>query len=64
MGGQSGASYMALASTNINLPVTDWTELGLMQPTNGVWRFFDAGTITNRPARYYRARLEDEIFSE
>lgn len=64
MAGLDGASYLALASTNIDLPTTNWTALGLMDVTNGVWRYFDAGTITNRPARYYRARLEQEIFAE
>jgi hypothetical protein len=27
-----------------------------MENTNGIWRYFDTGTVTNRPMRYYRAR--------
>jgi hypothetical protein len=44
-----------LLQGNTNLLTTNWVSLGLMERTNGIWRYFDANTITNRPARYYRA---------
>ena len=55
MAGQTDSNYLVLASTNIDLPVANWTALGLMEYTNGIWRYFDNGTITNRPQRFYRA---------
>jgi hypothetical protein len=51
--GFDGTNYTLLASTN--LTTTNWVNLGAMEQTNGIWRYFDANTITNRPARYYRA---------
>ena len=46
---------MMLATTNVNLPQSNWTQLGLMENTNGIWRYFDDGTLTNRSRRFYRA---------
>jgi hypothetical protein len=40
--------------SNLDLPFVQWTELSLVEHSNGIWRYFDDGTITNRPARYYR----------
>jgi hypothetical protein len=53
MNGLPGTNYTIVATTN--LPTTNWVSLGLMERTNGIWRYYDANTITNRPARYYRA---------
>jgi len=50
--GAAGANYQVLVSTN--LAVTNWTILGTMQCTNGIWRYFDTNT-TNYPERFYRA---------
>lgn len=55
MVGETGSNYVVLASTNIDLPPSNWTTLGLMENTNGIWRYFDNGTITNRNWRFYRA---------
>lgn len=54
MAGEPGSEYLAVATTNLDLPLAQWTELGLMEGMNGVWRYFDAGAITNWPRRYYR----------
>ena len=43
---------------NTNLLTTNWVNLGPMAYTNGIWRFYDANTITNLPRRYYRAVRE------
>lgn len=56
MVGENGSNYLVLASTNVALPQGDWTPIGLMEVTNGIWRYFDAGTVTNRSMRYYRAQ--------
>ena len=53
MVGESGSNYLVLANTNLN--TTNWSPLGLMEFTNGIWRYQDNGTITNRNQRYYRA---------
>lgn len=50
--GQTGTNYQILANTN--LASTNWISLGIMQNTNGIWRFFDP-TATNFPHRFYRA---------
>ena len=55
MTGETGSNYMVFATTNIVEPTTNWTQLGLMENTNGIWRFYDHGTVTNRPYRFYRA---------
>jgi hypothetical protein len=46
---------MVLATTNAVEPSANWTQLGLMENTNGIWRYYDNGTMTNRPYRFYRA---------
>ena len=51
--GDAGTNYQVLASTN--LAVTNWTILGTMESTNGIWRYFDT-TATNSPQRFYRAK--------
>jgi hypothetical protein len=50
--GDAGTNYQVWATTN--LAVTDWTMLGTMESTNGIWRFSDP-TATNFPQRFYRA---------
>jgi hypothetical protein len=50
--GAAGTNYQVLVSTN--LAVTNWTILGTMENTNGIWRYFDT-TATNSPERFYRA---------
>jgi hypothetical protein len=51
--GDVGTNYQVLVSTN--LAVTNWTVLGTMQNTNGIWRYFDT-TATNFAQRFYRAK--------
>ena len=51
--GDVGTNYQMLVSTN--LAVTNWTILGTMENTNGIWRFFDTAA-TNSPQRFYRAK--------
>jgi hypothetical protein len=55
MVGQTGSNYLVRATTNLTIPSSNWVDLGLMTYTNGIFRYFDKGTLTNRPARYYRA---------
>jgi hypothetical protein len=55
MVGETGSNYMVLATTNIAEPSANWTQLGLMENTNSIWRYYDNGTLTNRPYRFYRA---------
>jgi hypothetical protein len=56
--GQTGSNYMVQATTNLALPGTNWVDVGLMEYTNGIFRYLDGGTLTNRPARYYRAKQQ------
>jgi len=56
MAGYLGTNYTVLAATNVLTPATNWVNLGSMEYTNGIFRFVDNGTITNRPSRYYRAK--------
>jgi hypothetical protein len=53
MDGLPGTNYVMQANTN--LLTTNWVNLGPMQHTNGIWRYFDTGVITNPPRRFYRA---------
>ena len=53
MAGATGTNYQMLASDD--LAKTNWTALGTMQNTNGIWRYSDT-TATNSAHRYYRAR--------
>lgn len=54
--GEAGSNYLALAATNLTVPLSNWTTLGLMESTNGIWRHLDNGTVSNRPYRFYRAQ--------
>jgi hypothetical protein len=51
--GAAGTDYHLLVSTN--LAATNWTILGTMQSTNGIWRYFDPAP-TDSPGRFYRAK--------
>ena len=53
MAGQPGTNYQLQASDNLS--ATNWTALGTMENTNGIWRYSDT-TATNSNHRYYRAR--------
>lgn len=53
MEGLPGTDYAMQATTNLSS--TNWVNLGYMENTNGIWRFFDTGVITNLPQRFYRA---------
>lgn len=53
MCGEPGSNYVVEITTN--LPTTNWTVIGTMENTNGIWRFFDTAT-TNAPRKFYRAR--------
>ena len=50
--GVAGTNYQVLVSTN--LAVTNWTILGTMESTNGIWRFLDPAATNS--ARFYRAK--------
>ncbi len=49
--GQAGSNYLMQFSTNLG--TTNWANLGPMQSTNGIWRYFD--TNVTRGQSYYRA---------
>jgi hypothetical protein len=51
--GEAGTNYEIQVKTN--LAGTNWTVLGAMQNTNGIWRFSDV-TASNSTFRAYRAR--------
>jgi len=51
--GESGKAYKIQAINNLRL--TNWTDLGVMENTNGIWRYLDV-TATNAGFRYYRAQ--------
>ena len=53
MCGVEGTTNRIEASDDLNS--TNWTDLGVMENTNGIWRFSDK-TATNFIHRYYRAR--------
>jgi hypothetical protein len=49
-----GATFTALASTNVALPLSNWTSLGLVtQFSSGQYQFTDF-QATNNPQRFYR----------
>jgi len=49
-----GATFTALASTNVALPLSNWTSLGIVtQFSSGQYQFTDFRT-TNNPRRFYR----------
>lgn len=52
--GEEGRSYEVLANTNLN--TTNWDALGVMENTNGIWRFIDTNNISDFPQHYYKAR--------
>jgi hypothetical protein len=59
MVGVTGSNYVVQAKTNLTLPnTTNWTDIGVMTYTNGIFRYFDNGTLTNQPKRFYRARQQ------
>lgn len=54
--GNSNASYSVLATTNLMLPLADWTVLGpAMLISNNLFQYLDAQT-TNYPQQFYRLR--------
>lgn len=53
MCGEPGSNYVI--ETTTDLPATNWTVIGTMENTNGIWRFFDTAT-TNATRKFYRAR--------
>jgi hypothetical protein len=52
MAGETGRSYQVFTSTNLG--ATNWVVIGVMESTNGIWRFLDTGA-SNQPFRFYRA---------
>jgi len=50
--GEAGRNYEVLASTN--LATTNWVYAGMMEGTNGIWRFSDTNTAGLKE-RYYRS---------
>ena len=55
MCGEAGTNYQVQFSTNA--AATNWTALGAMESTNGIWRYLDAAA-TNSSRRFYRARQQ------
>jgi len=53
--GEVSSNYLVFATTNLDIPFTNWVNLGLMENTNGIWRYLDSDA-TNLPHRFYRAR--------
>lgn len=53
--GEVGRDYQLFAHTNVAAPFATWELLGLMTPTNQLYRFRDYDA-TNLPHRFYRAR--------
>ena len=53
MEGVAGTTNRIEASDDLNS--TNWSDLGVMENTNGIWRFSDKAA-TNSTHRYYRAR--------
>ncbi|MGA2557952.1 MAG: hypothetical protein ABSG04_16905, partial [Verrucomicrobiota bacterium] len=51
--GEAGTNYQVQTSTN--LAVTNWAALGIMESTNGIWRYSDTAA-TNSPQRFYRVQ--------
>ncbi len=50
--GVAGTNYQVLVCTNLAAP--NWSVLGTMENTNGIWRFLDSAA-TN-PSRFYRTK--------
>ena len=51
-----GLSFSILATTNVALPASNWTWLGVVSETSpGQFQFTDP-SATNTPKRFYRAR--------
>lgn len=50
--GETNRSCELQASTNLS--ATNWVVIGVMENTNGIWRFLDTGA-GNQPWRFYRA---------
>lgn len=44
-----------LGRASTNLAGTNWVNLGEMENTNGIWRYF-AAAATNLPRRFYRTQ--------
>ena len=55
MTGEAGRDYQVFAHTNAATPFAAWELLGLMAPTNQLFRFRDPDA-TNYPYRFYRAK--------
>lgn len=53
--GEAGSNYVMLATTNLRVPRANWTNLGTLEETNGIFRFFDTNT-TGMPLRFYEAK--------
>ena len=51
MAGETGRVYQVLGSTNLG--ATNWVPLGVMENTNGIWRFLDS-SATNHAYQFYR----------
>jgi hypothetical protein len=53
---QPGAHFTVLGTTNISLPLSEWTVLGsAIETSPGKFEFIDTG-VTNRPQNFYRVR--------
>ena len=49
--GETNRDYQIFINEDLN--TTNWLPLGVMESTNGIWRFFDVNA-TNNVRRYYR----------
>ena len=55
--GAAGSSYTVLCSTNLALPLGQWTPVGTVSNIGpGQYQFTDPTTKTNQPQRFYRLR--------
>jgi hypothetical protein len=53
--GEVGSNYVIFASTNLAARRSNWVNLGPMENTNGIWRFYDTNSA-NFNRRFYEAK--------
>lgn len=54
----AGSNFVVVASTNLAMPLTNWTSLATNSTPTGIFNFADTngvGLTNNWPQRFYRA---------
>jgi hypothetical protein len=55
--GAASSTYTVLCSTNLALPLSNWTPVGIVTETSpGQYQFTDPAAMTNQPQRFYLLR--------